>query len=288
MRQVALVGVLAIALVLAGCPSDGDATGTLTPAAVPEVPTEPPTATPLPELAAECDVPAPSPPPDDLPKPEAGAASIILDDGAVDAGVIADRHEAVLANYRYRLAATDRSIYVTENRSAFRATVRTDVASVAHYAVDGTRYTYYFDDGGRARFGVAEYIPGPSTTTFGGSISLTGRPTVERVLSAYPHRVAAVREDGWTVLRATRGDLTESEAAGLASLNSTVLVDRRGVVRRIETRVTVDPASSTTPPLARNVSLGITGIGEVSFGRPDWVCTAVDRLDERGTATPDE
>lgn len=288
MRLAVLAVLFSLAVVLAGCPTDADAQRTLTPAEVPAVPTEPPTPTPLPDRSVECDVPSP-PPASDVPADQrSGTASIPVEDGLVNASAMVERHERVLANYRYRLAASDRSIYVTENRSAFLATVRIGVATISHYAIEGTRYTYYFEDGGRARYGVAEHVPSPSTRVFGESISLTGGPTIERVLAAYPHRVETVRDDGWRVLRATVDDLEDGDVAGITALNSTVLVDRRGIVRRVETRVAT--GSTAGDPSTENVSLWIRQVGEAEFTRPDWVCTAaglIDGMDGRnGTDAP--
>jgi hypothetical protein len=289
MRRAALTVLFAVAVVLAGCPSDGDAGGTLTPADVPPVPTEPPTPTPLPERSVECAVPTPPPAPAVQPEVAQESASVPTEDAVVDATELVERHESALSAYRYRLAASDRSISVTENRSAFQATVRTSVATISHYAIDGTRYSYYFEDGGRARYGVAEYVPAPSTTVFGGSLSVTGGPTVERVLRAYPHRVHTVRENGWTVVRATEATPANATSDGITTLNSTVVIDRRGIVRRVETRVATGPEAGTAP--TGNVSLWITDLGDAAVERPDWVCTAAARLGTAGgdgrTATAD-
>lgn len=273
------VGVLALALVtiLAGCPADGDVDATVTPADVPDLPSPTPTATPPDSLTIDCDVPTPPPAPDAQPEPPSGPASIPLEDGVVNGSALADRHETVLSNYRYRLAAPDRSIFAAANWSALRATVGESGSTISHYAVDDTKYTYYFEDGGRTRFGISSYEPGPSLTDFGGTTSLTGRPTIERVFSAYPHRVDRVRADGWTVLRATHEEWVGSEDASVEYLNSTVLVDRRGIVRRVDTRVVPEETADGDVPLAGTTTLWVTHVGSATFDRPDWVCMAAEQ-----------
>lgn len=269
-------GVVALALltILAGCPGDGDVEDTVTPADVPEVPS--PTTTSTPASTVDCGVASPPPAPDRTPAPPSDPASVPESDGVVDAVVLADRHASALSAHRYRLETSGRSVFATANRSALRASFGRSGSPISTYAIDGTRYTYYFEDGGRQRFGVSAYDGGPTLTDFGGTVSLTGEPTVERVLSTYHHRVATVRENGWTVLRASQDTLGEDEIVGLKSLNSTVLVDRRGIVRRIDTRVAPDPG--TDVPLSGTTSLSITQVGDAAIDRPSWVCSAVDQV----------
>lgn len=290
--------VLAIAMIFAGCPADGDGQATVTPAAVPEMPTATPTAAPPAPVALDCSVPQPPAPPASKPRPPAEPASIPVENGVVNASALVDRHEATLANHRYRLGTPLQSASVTENRTAFLATMRTGGAVTAHYGVDGTRYTYYFEDGGRQRYGVSDYEPGRSMTVYGGSLSLTGGPTIERVLSTFPHRVATVRDDGWTVLRATVDEPTAVADAEVASLRSRILVDRRGIVRYVDTSVVADEGDDTLP-VSGNTTLWISNIGDARFDRPDWVCRAIERAGNTdgdggfgdaaaGTAAPDE
>lgn len=275
-------GVLALALVmiLAGCPADGDVEATVTPADVPDLPSPTPTGTPAGSLSVDCDVPTPPPASAAQPEPPTGPASVPTDDGVVNASAVVERHESALSNHRYRLAAPDRTIFATENWAALRATIGENGSPISHYAINGTRYTYFFEDGGRARFGFSTYEPGPTMTALGDTVSLTGGPTIERVLSAYPHHVSEVRADGWTVLRATHDTQDGDEAVGVEYFNSTVIVDRRGIVRRVDTRVVAD--DRTDFPLSGTTSLWITHVGEASFDRPDWVCMAAEQWGQVG------
>lgn len=286
MRRAGVLFLFVVAAVLAGCPADGDGEPetTVTAAEVPTVQTVPPTPTPRAPPSFDCDVSSPSAVPASNPYQPTGPASIPLEDGVVDGSALVDRHETALANYSYRLERPDLEVRVAGNRSAFLANVNTGSYSISHYAVDGTRYTHYFQTAGRQRYGVSAYEAGESISDYGGSFSVTGRQTIERVLAVAPHRVADVRPNNWTVLRATIDERTLVAGTDVESLESTILVDRRGIVRQVETRLRPASDEASDLPLSGNTSLSIGQIGDATFDRPDWVCRAAPGVRNSGPA----
>lgn len=146
---------LVCALALAGCPGDaGDAT-TVAPAPVPEAPTVPATPTP------ECAVQTPAPPSGPTPAPPAGPATVPTANGTVDADAVAARHDAALADRRYRRSAPSLLVEAAPNRSAVRVRATTSVTGISHYVVDGRHYSFYFNHGGGGdRYRVSEYAGG--------------------------------------------------------------------------------------------------------------------------------
>jgi len=263
---------LAVMMILAGCPADGGSEQTVTPAAVPAMPTTTPT--PDSGFLTTCDVPRPVFAERSTPEPLASPATIPTEDGTVNASAVVATHEATIAKYRYRLTGTGLSVVATRNQSAFLATVGSNASSVSHYAINGTRYTYFVENRGRQHYSVGQHPPERSTV-FGGSLSLTGGATVERILRTYPHRIETVRDDGWTVLNGTTDEPRIVGDREVLHVNSTVMIDSRGIVREVRTRSVyrsrgLDDGSRRT----ENVSMLVSQVGEATFERPDWACIA--------------
>lgn len=293
---------LAVVVVLAGCPGGSGDHGTVTPAPVATPPTQSPSSTPVP-----CDVPTVAPPADgdpsapqtngggrvppadggtpstptggDTPTPQTPTVAVPVQNGTVNATALVDRHDRVLHNYSYELRGPDYLLQVDPAASALRARVRKPLSSVRHYVVDGTRYTYSFRQGGQARYQVHSYDADRFRGGFGSVYSLTGSRRVHEALSLWPHRVEERRPDGWVVLTAAdppSGDDVIDRQAGdgrvVHSLNSTVLVDRRGIVRSVEQEYTLVTENDTRRTFQR--SLNVTDVGTATVERPRWVCVA--------------
>lgn len=273
MRRLGIVA-LALAMVLAGCPAMTDSAETLTPAPVP--PIEMSSA----KDTATCAVPSPPDLPGSPPPAPVAPAAIPTENGTVNVTALLARHEATLREQGYRLDTPMATVKAAPNRTAVVASSRAYLVALAHYVVDDHQYTYAFSDGAGRWLHVKRYDSGSISSVLGTNVSLTGVDAINRTLGTYPHEVARVRDDNWTVLRASLDENTTMIVGDreIRRLNSTVLVDTRGIVRSVE-RETVytylDHRSEVV--YTSNVSISVTDVGNTSVERPPWVCDAVRR-----------
>lgn len=272
MRRVGILVLLAIAIVVAGCPADGSDPRTLTPAQVPDAPTVEPTPTPVTPVASGCRIPTPAPADESLETP-GNAAIVPTENGTVNASALGVRHLDLLRAHRYRITTPESVAVVTRNRSAIVAAAIAPDRSIRHYVVDGRRHTYLRVERGARQFRVRDYAGSPTLPGLDGDVTLTGEARIRRVLDWLPHRVAAVRSDGWTVLRARIDEPTTVEGRTITEANSTVVVDAHGIVRSVETRNSAAGSAANGSTLDRRISLSITKVGNATIARPEWVCT---------------
>lgn len=286
---------LAVAVVLAGCPAASTDDGTVTPAPVPSPGSqEASTPEPLP-----CDVPT-AEPPDETPTtvPLLLPVETPIENGTVNATALVERHDRTLRDHRYQLTAPGLLVQVDPGAPALRVRANSSLTAVRHYVVDGTRYTYAYREGGQQRYEVHNHSAEAFERGFGSVYSLTGSDWLAEALSVAPHRVETRRADGWVVIRAdastmedgttlpsgengTEATDTSTDAADptprvaartVRSLNSTVLVDRRGIVRSVQQRFEVREDSGANRTVVRSFS--VTDVGTATVERPRWVCIA--------------
>ena len=264
---------LAIAVVLAGCPGDGSVERTLTPAPVPAQPTATQTAV----AGIDCDVSTPAQP--SMPSLDSvGSASISALNGSVTPSAVAARHDDALRDHRYRLRT--RGLYVDATRNRSTALVRSISAAsgISHYVADGRIHTYYYHEGGGGdRYTVSEYAGEPVRTIGGANVSLSGRGIVEEALAVAPHHVERVRDDDWTVIRASIEEPTTVDNRTIYRLNSTIVVDTYGIVRSLDQRLLAASPDGTDRRWS-NRTLTVSALDRATFERPAWVCLAPERL----------
>lgn len=298
---------LAVAVVLAGCPAASSDGGTVTPAPVPS-PGAQDASTPEP---LPCDVPR-AESPDETPTtvPLSMSVETPTENGTVNATALIDRHDRTLREHRYQLRAPGLFVQSDPAAPALRVRANTSLTAVRHYVVDGVRYTYSYREGGQQRYEVHGFSADAFERGFGSVYSLTGSDRLTEALSVAPHRVETRRADGWVVMRAddavaadettavppngtavtgepdgtevtgeSNGTATRTDeptprvtARTVRSLNSTVLVDRRGIVRSVEQRFEVQEDGGANRTVVR--SFAVTEVGSAHVERPRWVCIA--------------
>lgn len=268
MRRVRVLALVALAL-LAGCPAGTSTGGTVTPA---PVATPPATATPAP-----CAIPEPtaSGATPQLPPPPRNA-SVPVENGTVNASALIDRHDRVLRRFSYRLRAPGLAVALDPRAGAVRVRARSNVLLTRHYIVNGTEYTFRDGPGGQEPYQVhSEAIEG-IPAQYGSYFSLTGRNWLSAALAVGQHRPIDREAAGRTILAA---EVTDRVAPGVApedsetpvrTIESTVAVDRRGIVRSVEQHVQVSDDGGDG--LSFNRSLTVSDVGSTTVQRPSWVC----------------
>jgi hypothetical protein len=260
---------LVVLVVFAGCSSilDGDdpGTATLTPAAVP---TDAPTATPLPRLAPG-----------------------LTRDGITNASALAATHDALLENtsFTVRRTVTHRTRDGTPVR---RVTSVTRVGEDGRFRVTkrwhgaaSLQRTMYYNDGERLLVATTDannattYRRASSASAVGGSVVAgTGGEQFERVATIAETRVVGrVERDGTTVYRLAPADgrQTRSSAVDLGrSIRLRARVTARGLVRSYTFRQTLSGEESDGTA-AIVASTRYTAIGSTAVERPAWYGTAV-------------
>lgn len=289
MRRVRVV-LLATVVLLAGCPGDAARDSTVTAAPVPS-PT-PPASTavdrvspPADRATATCPVATPSRPTNAPTAGETptGPATIPVENGSADASAVVDRHEATLREHRYRLTSSGLVVVATRNRSTMLVRSRASAAGLSHYVAEGRVHSYYYHRGGGSdRYTAGPYDGGPLESVRGTNLSLTGGEVIERTLTRYPHRVDHRRSNDWTVLRASIGNRTAVGDRTIYRVHSTVVIDRRGIVRSVDRRVLSATEENGTRRWS-NRSVRVTDVGTATFERPHWVCLAPARQADGGS-----
>jgi hypothetical protein len=263
---------LIVAVLLAGCPGATSDVGTVTPAPVPTPPTT--ESGPSAESSVQtCGAPTPDPlDGDGPPRSPAVPAAIPTENATVNASALLARHEDRLAGLSYRLDTPGYSVAAAPNGSAYRVGAGTSVTPVRHYVVGDRRYTFTRRLGGRNIYELHHQDGLAFRDAFGDTVSLTGRLWLAEAMAVAPHRVSTRRSDGWAVLRADVGNHTESGNRTVSVLNSTVLVDRRGVVRSVDQRLIV-AGNGTNRMIVQHFA--VTDLGNTSVRPPSWLCDAV-------------
>jgi hypothetical protein len=267
--------VVALAVLLSGCGAvGGPATDhdTVTPVPVPDDP-PPQTATPTPYNCLAPPAAAPNRPPPATPSTPVALAN---DDGIVEGSTLVAQHGRTLLNYSYTLQIDDIArIQAMPDVAAFTYEgIALSFSSVQAYAVGGTLYTLDRIDG--------EYTVRrePYRPTADSSrryrADLTGQSWLDARLSRWNYTVVdTVRRNG-TELRVLKDTLERpvlSPNTGALWLNSTVLVDRRGIVREARHYRTIQRQSGTdrTNESVRG-TLRVTDVGSTVIERPEAFC----------------
>ncbi|QLH81767.1 hypothetical protein [Halosimplex pelagicum] len=270
--------VVALLVVLAGCNAfaggdgtDRPGTATLTPVEVPtaeSLRTATPTSTEClaPRVAADDRTPAPTPA---TPVPLAAA------NGTVDGDAIVAGHGAALDDHSFSLRMDGTRVRAMPGAAAFTYEgVTLGFQSVQVFAVAGTIYRLRQVEGGVS---VAQrpYDPdSPGSTWY--RDALTGENWLDERIGGYNYTHIGTRTWNGTEVRIFEEarDIEVLVGSGEAlSVESTVFVDRRGVVRRVRQvrtlqRDTIDGIVNTTE--VETFSVG--EVGGVTVSRPDAFC----------------
>lgn len=277
--RVAAVAVAAL-LVLSGCNafapggggSDGDAvTPTLTPAPVPEAeslrtPTPTQTECLAPRVAADERTPLP---------PPATPAPLPTVNGTIDGATLVARHASVLANHSFALRIGATEIESMPGGAAFTYEgVSLGFESVQVFAVAGTVYRLHRTDAG-VSVTTTEYRPG-STDTGWYLDALTGRDWLAERVGRYDYTQVGTRTWNGTEVRVLRDEFDGQALVGpgeAMSVNSTVLVDGRGVVRHVRHVRTIRRDEGDEIVETSEVgTFAVTGVGSVTVSRPEEFC----------------
>ncbi|WP_123538238.1 hypothetical protein [Halosimplex salinum] len=291
---------VALLLVVSGCnafPTGGSEDApeeTLTPAEVPtaeslRTPTATPTECLAPRVAAPDRSPAATP---------TTPAPLPTENGTVRGAALVTRHAAALANYSYALRMDGTRVESMPGATAFTYEgVTLGFESVQMFAVAGT--VYHLHQTGAGVSVTEQPYPGDAATREQYLNDLTGRDWLAERVGPYNYTRVDTRTWNGTEVRVFRDDLDAEILVGAGealSINSTVLVDRRGVVRHVRHVRTVrsddvDEVVNTTDV----ETLSVPEVGTVTVERPEAFCvprsevvTATDsptETDPPGTAT---
>jgi hypothetical protein len=268
-----LVVPVALLLVLAGCSGfagpDGEraATETLTPAPVPE---PDPVRTPggattclAPRAVATTGTPPPTP---------ATPAPLPVENGTVRGDQLVERHLATLVDHSFSLRAGETSVTSMAGGVAFSFEgTLLGFGPVRMYAVGGTLYRLKETDRGVT----------VTTTAYDGDSErrtwyfdvLSGEVWLSERVGRSTYRAAGTRTWNGTAVRvfeSTRA-VTLTDAGRTVPANSTVLVDRRGLIRRVRHVSAVATAQSATREV-RVETYAVDDVGTATLSRPDAFC----------------
>jgi hypothetical protein len=286
-RRIALV--VAVLVLVSGCngvlSGQGTATETVTPAPVPS-----PEPTVAGTDAGRCLVPPPAPRPGTPAPPPSTTQSLPIRNGTVVGADLVALHASVLPNYRYHLRIGDGyDVWSLANHSAFAyegSDEGTRLRTI--YAVGGTLSELDHNEDGPDVLRQRPYRagdPGPGLLPL-----LTGSEWFENAIGYYGYELAGTREWNGTEVRVLRWRVDRPHLMGFKWLiegNSTVYVDRRGIIRRVqhyERFVWVHPDEDPTKVneseldvnegAAQYVSydFSVTELGTAPIPRPDAFC----------------
>jgi hypothetical protein len=274
------VVVVALLVVLAGCNAltpgdDGGGRQTLTPAPVPSATETPPAGV----GTADCVGPRPA-----TPGPSRGVATnstpatpqpLPRDGDGVSGHRLIAIHRAASANYSYHLRAGDSlEVWSLPDAAAFSYQGIYVNHFVSAYAVNGTLYRLSPGEGASS-LQSEPYRPDDGTVDQIDPAIGVGFWLV-RLVGAFEYTYAGTRDYDGTTVRVYRERFERPFFVRLrevVSLNSTVHVDRRGIIRRIEHREQYRPARADNDSASwRNGTLVVTDVGSVRLERPAAFC----------------
>lgn len=287
--------VVAVLVVTSGCNAlgagDPGVDGTVTPVAVPDVA---PAETPRPTAAGrECLAPPPETPTGGPPPTPEEAVPLGGGDGVVNGSALVDRHVRALSNDSYRLRIGNRTtVWSMPDAAAFTYEgLELGVGGPWVYAVAGTAYTLRPGDGGLV---LDEEAYGPDSAARDRLVGvLTGEHWLGQRLSWHEYTVVDTRTWNGTEVRvladAVEAPLllqSDSRNAGVMYLNSTVYVDRRGIVRYVRHVRRIDYQDDELENQTVVDTLTVDQIGTARVHRPAAFC--VSNPGDVRTPTPDE
>ena len=287
------LGVVVAALVLAsGCNAIGGTapapTETVTPVAVPTVETTEPTATDRPDCAA----PRPGPAPVSTPPPRADPLALPGEGDRINGTELARLHGRTLSNYSFHLrAGSSGEVWSLPDAAAFAYEgTGLGVESPWAYAISGRLYTLETDNG---RLVLDERPYGSDAPTRERLRRvLTGERWLTDLVGQYNYTVAGTDSYRGTDVRVLRDTLENSvlrrpdpRAGALLYVNSTLYVDRHGIVRGVRhvERFRYGPNMSI-PNETRVMTFDVDRVGTADLHRPAAFC--VSEPSAMRTATP--
>lgn len=280
MNRVALVAVAALVLV-SGCNAFGGnptVERTVTPVDVPDLT---PSATSASTLSQrECLAPRPETPTSPTPSEPTDTVDLPREDGTVDGDALVDLHVRALTNYSYRLRVDEN----TEVRAI------PDVAAFSYegnglglsasrlYAVGGTLYTL---DGEEADLVLGTEPYGVESDEYDRYRSnLTGQHWLAQRVGFYEYTVVDTRTWNGSEVRVLQDTVEgptvlgpDGDGNGEYVLNSTVYVDRRGVVRYVDHVRHIEYGKIRTLPALMEVdTFRVDDVGQARVRRPAAFC----------------
>ncbi|WP_436926601.1 hypothetical protein [Halosimplex amylolyticum] len=283
------VAVVALVLVLAGCnalPTGGNdrpETATLTPVEVPDA--EPVrTATPTP---TDCLAPRVAPA-ERTPEPTpATPVPLPTENGTVDGSALVARHAAALENRSFAARIGPTRIESMPGATAFTYEgVSLGFESVRVFAVAGTIYRLHETEAG-VSVSQQPYRPdSPETDWY--LDALTGRDWLAERLGRLDYRRVDTRTWNGTEVRVFNDTFDGEALVGAGetlSIDSTVFVDRRGVVRYVRHVRTVRSDEGDEIVATTDIeTFSVPAVGSVTVTRPDAFC--VPSADVVAVSTP--
>jgi len=290
------VGVAVAVLVLAsGCNAIGGVEPTpaeaVTPAPVPTVGTVE-TAESTATDHEDCVVPRPGAAPESTPPPRAEPVALPVVDGRVNGSALAALHGRHLSNYSFHLrAGSSGEVWSLPDAAAFTYEgIGLGIGAPWTYAIGGQIYTLRTDNG-QLVFDERPYGVDSATRERLRTV-LTGEQWLTTHVGPYNYSVVGTRSVDGTELRVLRDTIEEpflrrpdARAAALLYVNSTLFVDRHGIVRSVRhvERLRYGP-SAGIPNETRVTTFAVDQVGTADLHRPAAFC--VSNPDTIHTATP--
>lgn len=291
MRRTAVI--VALLLVLSGCnalPTGGSSepadTPTLTPVDVPpgeslRTPTPAQTACLAPRVAPPERTPEPTPvTPQPLP----------VQNGTIRGTALTAVHRQTLANYSFTLRIGATRIQSMPRASAFTYEgVSLGFGSVRVFAVAGTIYRLQESDSG-VTVDTQSYRPAAGERGWYLD-ALTGRDWLAGRIAPFNFTQVGTRTWNGTEVRVFRDDFDGEVLIGAGSamrINSTVLVDRRGIVRHVRHVRTVRSDDGDKIVETTEVeTLTVTDVDSTVVTRPEDFCVPASEVGNLSTAKPE-
>ena len=284
------VVVVALVLVLAGCnafPTGSDderAEPTLTPVDVPPAES---LRTPTPE-GTSCLAPRVAPP-ERTPEPTpATPAPLPAQNGTVRGTALTATHRQTLANYSFSLRIGATNIESMPQASAFTYEgVSLGFGSVRVFAVAGTVYRLQ-----KSRSGVTvetrPYAP-EAEDSDRYLDALTGRDWLAGRIAPFNYTRRSTRTWNGTEVRVFRDDFDGAVLIGAGeamTINSTVLVDRRGIIRHVRHVRTIRTDEGDEIVETSEVeTFSVTAVDSTVVTRPDDFCVPASEVGNVSTAS---
>jgi hypothetical protein len=298
-RRLAAGVAVAVLVLASGCNAIGGAEPTpaerVTAAPVPTVETVEPT----PTDRADCVAPRPGQAPESIPQPRTEPVALPGADGRVDGAALAALHGQRLLNYSFHLRAgssgevwslPDAAAFTYEGIGLGTGLGSTQSGAPWTYAVGGQLYTLRTDNG-RLVFDERSYrADSPTRDRF--REALTGERWLASRIAPYNYTVVGTRSENGTELRVLEDTVDQPvlrrpdpRAGAMLEVNSTLYVDRHGIVRaaRHVERFQYVP-NAGIPNETRTSTLVVDQVGTADLHRPAAFC--VSNPDAMRTAAP--
>jgi hypothetical protein len=295
-----LAVVVAVLVLVSGCNALGDAepspAETVTAAPVPALETASPTAT---TDRADCAAPRPGPAPESTPVPREEPMALPVTDGRIGGSALAAQHGRTLLNYSFHLRAgssgevwslPDAAAFTYEGIGLGAGLGSTQGGAPWTYAIGGRLYSLRTDNG-QLVFDERPYsVDSPERDRL--RRALTGERWLAAHVGPYNYSVVGTRSVDGTERRVLEDTLEEpilrrpdARSGALLYVNSTLTVDRHGIVRSVRhvERLRYGPRTDI-PNETRVSTFAVDQIGTADIHRPAAFC--VTNPDAMRTAVP--